>query len=215
MCALLRNACIQVNRIIFYAQQPASCMFWLSAPDSEANKETHQPRGLESVHITLMQSMCMEHMRLFWCAENASWATCKTNVGLLALLQHACCLALLQYVTCILPCNATSCGLCTALWKACKLWPLCVVRSHRACCLPDTLPECVSSSPVSTEDCWKMHVMCQVTLQSSLSLFELWLMAIGWWNKINQCRKLKLNLTQIWGVCMSLDSGMHWSQNLW
>ena len=25
---------------------------------------------------------------------------------------------------------------------------------------------------------------------------SLWLMAIGWWNKINQCRKLKLNLTQ-------------------
>jgi len=24
---------------------------------------------------------------------------------------------------------------------------------------------------------------------------RLWLMAIGWWNKINQCRKLKLNLT--------------------
>jgi len=44
---------------------------------------------------------------------------------------------------------------------------------------------------------------------------SLWLMAIGWWNKINQCRKLKLNLTQTWGVCMSLDSGMHWSQNQW
>ena len=42
---------------------------------------------------------------------------------------------------------------------------------------------------------------------------RLWLMAIGWWNKINQCQKLKLNLTQTWGVCMSLDSGMHWSQN--
>ena len=42
---------------------------------------------------------------------------------------------------------------------------------------------------------------------------SLWLMAIGWWNKINQCRKLKLHLTQTWGVCMSLDSGMHWSQN--
>ena len=41
---------------------------------------------------------------------------------------------------------------------------------------------------------------------------SLWLMAIGWWNKINQCQKLKLNLTQTWGVCMSLDSGMHWSQ---
>ena len=38
---------------------------------------------------------------------------------------------------------------------------------------------------------------------------------IGWWNKINQCRKLKLNSTQTWGVCMSLDSGMHWSQNQW
>ena len=24
---------------------------------------------------------------------------------------------------------------------------------------------------------------------------------IGWWNKINQCRKLKLNLTLTWGVC--------------
>ena len=41
---------------------------------------------------------------------------------------------------------------------------------------------------------------------------RLWLMAIGWWNKINQCRKLKFNLTQSWGVCMSLDSGMHWYQ---
>ena len=30
---------------------------------------------------------------------------------------------------------------------------------------------------------------------------RLWLMAIGWWNKIDQCRKLKLNLTQTWGVC--------------
>jgi len=27
--------------------------------------------------------------------------------------------------------------------------------------------------------------------------------------------KMKLNLTQTWGVCMSLDSGMHWSQNQW
>ena len=36
---------------------------------------------------------------------------------------------------------------------------------------------------------------------------RLWLMAIGWWNKINQCQKLKLNLTQTWGVCMSLNSG--------
>jgi hypothetical protein len=44
---------------------------------------------------------------------------------------------------------------------------------------------------------------------------RLWLMAVGWWNKIDQCRKLKLNLTQTWGVCMSLDSGMHWSQNQW
>ena len=44
---------------------------------------------------------------------------------------------------------------------------------------------------------------------------SLWLMAIGWWNKINQCRKLKLNLTQTWGVCMRLDSGMHWSQYQW
>ena len=44
---------------------------------------------------------------------------------------------------------------------------------------------------------------------------SLWLMAIGWWNKNNQCRKLKLNLTQTWEVCMSLDSGMHWSQNQW
>ena len=44
---------------------------------------------------------------------------------------------------------------------------------------------------------------------------SLWLMAIGWWNKNNQCRKLKLNLTQTWGVCMSLDSEMHWSQNQW
>ena len=44
---------------------------------------------------------------------------------------------------------------------------------------------------------------------------RIWLMAIGWWNKINQCRKLKLNPTQTWGVCMTLDSGMHWSQNQW
>jgi len=29
---------------------------------------------------------------------------------------------------------------------------------------------------------------------------RLWLMAIGWWNKINQCRKLKLNLTQSLGA---------------
>jgi len=43
----------------------------------------------------------------------------------------------------------------------------------------------------------------------------LWLMAIGWWNKINQCRKLKLNLTQTWGVCMIFFPGMHWSQNQW
>ena len=27
---------------------------------------------------------------------------------------------------------------------------------------------------------------------------SLWLMAIGWWNKNNQCRKLKLSLTQNW-----------------
>jgi hypothetical protein len=40
-------------------------------------------------------------------------------------------------------------------------------------------------------------------------------LADGNWlvKQINQCRKLKLNLTQTWGVCMSLDSGMHWSQN--
>ena len=44
---------------------------------------------------------------------------------------------------------------------------------------------------------------------------SLWLMAIGWWNKNNQCRYLKLNLTQTWEVCMSLDLGMHWSQNQW
>jgi len=44
---------------------------------------------------------------------------------------------------------------------------------------------------------------------------RLWLMAIGRWNKINQCRNLKLNLTQTWGVCTSLNSGMHWSQNQW
>ena len=34
-------------------------------------------------------------------------------------------------------------------------------------------------------------------------------LADGWWNKINQCRKMKLNLTETWGVCMSLDSEMH------
>ena len=44
---------------------------------------------------------------------------------------------------------------------------------------------------------------------------SLWLMAIGWWNKNNQCRKLELNLTQTWEICMSLDSGMCWSQNQW
>jgi len=38
---------------------------------------------------------------------------------------------------------------------------------------------------------------------------------IGWWNKVNRCRKLKLNLTQTWGVCMSLDSELHWSQYQW
>ena len=52
--------------------------------------------------------------------------------------------------------------------------PSCVACSHHVCCLPDTLPGCVFSSPVQTAECWKMHVMCQVTLQSSLSLFELW-----------------------------------------
>jgi len=47
---------------------------------------------------------------------------------------------------------------------------------------------------------------------------SLWLMAIGWWNKINQCWKLKLNLTQTWVVCMSLDSRvtrMAYSPSLW
>ena len=53
------------------------------------------------------------------------------------------------------------------------LCPSCVVCSHHACCLPDTKTVCVSSSPVLTAECWKMHVMCQVTLQSSLSLFKL------------------------------------------
>jgi len=36
---------------------------------------------------------------------------------------------------------------------------------------------------------------------------RLWLLAIGWWNKINQCRKLKLNLTQTWGVCTMVTMG--------
>jgi len=44
---------------------------------------------------------------------------------------------------------------------------------------------------------------------------RLWLMAIGWWNEIDQCRKLKLNLTQTWGVCMSLDLGISKSLILW
>jgi hypothetical protein len=96
------------------------------------------------------------------------------NSCLLAFLQHARCLALLQYVSCIIPCNTTPCGLRTPLWKACRSrkCPSRVVRSHHVSCLPDTTPVCVSSSPVSTTD-WKMHVMCQVTLQSSLFLFEL------------------------------------------
>jgi hypothetical protein len=71
--------------------------------------------------------------------------------------------------------------------------------------------------------CWLSYITSGV-LQATMCLGlqgvtrmayspRLWLMAIGWWNKINQCRKLKLNLTQTWGVCMSLDSGMYWSQN--
>jgi hypothetical protein len=95
------------------------------------------------------------------------------NYCLPAFLQHACRLALLQYVSCSKPCNTTPGGLRTTLWNACKSCPSRIVRSHHVCCLPDTIPVCVSSSPVSTADCWKMHVMCQVTLQSSLSLFEL------------------------------------------
>ena len=99
----------------------------------------------------------------------------QTNSCLLAFLQHACCCALLQYVSCIIPCNTTPCGMRTSLWKACRFrkCPSRVVCIHHVCCLPDTIPVCVSSSPVSTADCWKMHVMCQMTLQSSLSLFEL------------------------------------------
>ena len=27
--------------------------------------------------------------------------------------------------------------------------------------------------------------------------------------------KIETNLTQTWEVCMSLDSGMHWTQNQW
>ena len=46
--------------------------------------------------------------------------SCAKQQCLLAFLQHACCLALLQYVTCIRPCNATSCGLRTPLWNACR-----------------------------------------------------------------------------------------------
>ena len=92
------------------------------------------------------------------------------NSCLLAFLQHAQCLALLQYVSCIIPCNTTPCGLRTPLWKACKFCPSRVVCSHHVCCQPNTIPVCASSSPVSTAVCWKMHVMCQVTLQSSLSL---------------------------------------------
>ena len=40
---------------------------------------------------------------------------------------------------------------------------------------------------------------------------RLWLMAIGWWNKINQCRKLKLNLTQTWGLraCVPVKSSTY------
>ena len=95
------------------------------------------------------------------------------NSCLLAFLQRASCLALLQYVSCIITCNTTPCGLRTALWKACKSCPSRVVCSHHVCCQPNTIPVCASSSPVSTAVCWKMHVMCQVTLQSSLSLFEL------------------------------------------
>jgi len=68
------------------------------------------------------------------------------NSCLLAFLQRASCLALLQYVSCIITCNTTPCGLRTALWKACKSCPSRVVCSHHVCCLPDTMPVCVSSS---------------------------------------------------------------------
>jgi hypothetical protein len=46
---------------------------------------------------------------------------------------------------------------------------------HHECCLPDAIPGrvCVFKSCLDTAECWKMHVMCQVTLQFSLSLFEL------------------------------------------
>jgi hypothetical protein len=53
---------------------------------------------------------------------------------------------------------------------------------------------CVSSW-ISSQAQWSHN---RVTRMASSP--RLWLMAIGWWNKINQCRKLKLNLTQIWGV---------------
>ena len=112
--------------------------------------------------------MCTEYMLLSWCAKSASWVTCKPIVCLLAFLPHACCLALLQYVTCINPF-----GKLADSGSRPPLCPSCVVCSHHACCLPDTKTVCVSSSPVLTAKCWKMHVMCQVTLQSSLSLLAL------------------------------------------
>ena len=69
--------------------------------------------------------------------------------------------------------------------------------------------------PREREQLWNMHNPKFTGVTRMAYSPSLWLMAIGWWNKINQCRKLKLNLTQTWAVCMSLDSGMHWSQNQW
>jgi len=106
-----------------------------------------------------------------------------TNVCLLASLQHACCLAspTLMEPHCIAPiCDMHSTLQRNIMWIAYTpleslqqiqeeghRFLLRDVCSHHACCLPDNIPECVSSSPVLTAECWKMHAVCQVTLQSS------------------------------------------------
>jgi hypothetical protein len=84
-------------------------------------------------------------------------------------LWHTFYLATQHHVDCVHP----SGKLAAELGSRPSLFPSCVVCSHHACCLPDNIPECMSSSPVLTAECWKTHVMCQVTLQLRLSLFEL------------------------------------------
>ena len=59
------------------------------------------------------------------------------------------------------------------------------------------------------------HLTCFKGLQGVTRMAyspSLWLMAIGWWNKINQCRKLKLNLTQLTCFALSLHDTRHTHQ---